>query len=151
MPSFCFGAIAVDSRERISRQLFTASCKCQECCMSSAKDVPETRGDTIAFLRQFPGPFCSFSFFWNQNQMLGYFLPSFPSFVILLQSHLPACLIKLNYCFGHGPPCSAAEAVNDWEQSSSLLQLFLKMGLGASSTFRWVLLQKPFSFSLSVE
>lgn len=59
MPSFCFGAISVDSRERISRQLFTASCKCQECCMSSAKDIPEIRGDTISFLKQFLGPFSS--------------------------------------------------------------------------------------------
>jgi len=118
----------------------------------SAKDVPEIGGDAFSFLNQFPGPFSSTEPS-EPKPAVGILSPIFfSSLVILIQSRLPACLIKLiNYCFGRAPRCNAAGAVDGWKQRSALLQLFLKMGLDAPRGVGWILLQNPFPFSLSVE
>lgn len=111
----------------------------------SAKDVPEIGGDTFSFLNQFPCPFFFHGVSRIKISCWDTFSHLFSSFIILFQSRLPTCLIKLiNYCFGRGPHCNAAGAVSGWKQNSSLLQLFLKMGLDAPSGFRSVLLQNPF-------
>lgn len=118
----------------------------------SAKDVPEIGGDTCSFLNQFPGPFSSTEPSESKSAV-GILSPIFfSSFVILIQSRLPTCLIKLiNYCFGRGPHCNAAGAVDGWKQSCALLQLFLEMGLDAPSGFGRVLLQRLKGKGLSVE
>lgn len=72
--------------------------------------------------------------------------------VILIQSHLPACLITLiNHHFGRGPVCFQLPSAPAEFQSSSWHQLFLRTGPGAPSSFGWALLQKPSSFGGSAE
>lgn len=103
----------------------------------SAKDVPEIGGDAFSFLNQFSGPF-SATEPSESKSAVGILSPIFfSSFVILIRSHLPVCLMKLiNHCFGRGPHRNAAGAANGWEQTSLLLQLFLKTGLDGSKWFR---------------